>query len=391
MGGFFFSTTQMRTQALALFVVLLCGITTCSFGEYHVHNIERTVPPGASDMFNPGPPDFITAIDTDMAMTHFIIAILDTFGNPLDRSQIYLHHLVITSPTVRNLACPEVGGDGHIWAAGAELTPYNGLPEPFAFKIRPSETDWFTRVHTVNPTNQTMNYVIQYTIGLTPWTDDMVQVEGWYASFTGCDGFEFNEIDIPYNPDEPNYVLNLDFPCAFDGIMLGGGGHTHYGGMDIFLSRPESGQIVYSIRPEYGSREHRDWVTAVDSYLHPWRMKMHEAMRITAVFNASNPDSDGNMGIMSGYAIVDKLYDGSNGPLKRATSNKNYLRFGNDEPVCDCEFDFPWVTAGLVMFGVVSLAVSVTMATCALVMYFFRRSRRFSDSYEVEMSEEPIN
>jgi len=213
----------------------------------------------------------------------------------------------------------------------------------------------------------------------------MVQVEGWYASVTGCDGE--NEIDIPYSPDDPNYVLNLDFPCPFDGIMIGAGGHTHYGGMDIFLSRPESGQIVYSIRPEYGSREHRDWVTAVDIYLHPWRMKMGEPMRITAVFNASNPDSDGNMGIMSGYAIVENLYDGSKGPLQRMVSNKNYLRFSG-EPVCDCEYEFPWTTTGLVVFSVVCLAVSVAVATCALVMYFFRRSRSSSDSFEVEMSED---
>ena len=51
-------------------------------------------------------PDFITAIDSDMSMTHFLIEIVDTYGNTLDRSQVYLHHLVITSPTVRNLACP---------------------------------------------------------------------------------------------------------------------------------------------------------------------------------------------------------------------------------------------------------------------------------------------
>merc|ERR1712130_37561 len=383
MGGFFFFHGQMYTRAIFVFVVLLCGITTASFeGRKHVFNIERTIGPGGSDMFSPPAPDFITAIDTDMAMTSFITALLDPYGNPIDRDHIYLHHLIITSPNVRNLACPE-NGNGNVWAAGVELTPLNGLPEPFAFKIRPTETDWYTRVHTINPTNETITYVIQYTIGLTPWTDEMIQVENWYASVTGCDGE--NEIEVPYNPDEPNYVLNLDFPCGFDGIMIGGGGHTHYGGIDLFLSRPESGQIVYSVRPEFGSREHRDWVTAMDIYLHPWRMKMHEPMRITAVFNASNPDSNDNMGIMSGMVLVDSLYDGSNGPLNRIVTNKNFLR-PDEQPVCDCEVNFPWTTAGLVTFSVVCLAVSVSLVTCAVVMYFFRR-RPALDSYEVEMSE----
>jgi len=386
MGGFFFCTAQMRTQFVLFALLVCCGLATCAAdAQDYVYNIPRTIPANGMDMFNPEAPDFITAIDSDMSMTHFLIEIVDTYGNTLDRSQVYLHHLVITSPTVRNLACPEIGGDGHIWAAGAELTPLTGFPAPFGFKIRPTETDWQTRVHAVNPTNQTIDYVIRYTIGLAPWTDDLVQVEGWYASVTGCDGFEYNEIDIPYTPEDPNYVLNLDFPCTFDGIMIGGGGHTHFGGIDIFLSRP--GQIVYSIRPEYQDSEHPEWVTSVDVYLNPWRMKMNEPMRITAIFNASNPDSDDNMGIMSGYALVDRLYDGTS-PLKRSTDNKNYLLgSGIGDTHCTCEYSFSWTTISVIALAVGSLSVSLAMAFCfCFVMYYSRRSHS-SDTYEVEMSE----
>lgn len=267
-------------------------------------------------------------------MTSFTVRVLDINGTILPQQTAYLHHILISALTTRNIACPEFGSYDFIAGAGAELTDIY-IPAPYAYKINPGD-EWDILLHVVNPDKHNeVTYKLEYTMEVGNWTNDFIEVEGYFNSVGGCTDLSDLDFDVPKNTSAASYIIHNDFPSSFTGKFIWSAGHLHRGGLNLYLSRSRTGEILFSSVSIYGDEEHPEFLTSIAGSPSNFMVTTGELLRITAIYDCSEKHKE-VMGILFGYVIVDDLYSG-NPPLTQVIGNENPFPIYSDLVVVDDE------------------------------------------------------
>jgi len=162
--------------------------------------------------------------------------VVDANGNPVDRSMVHLHHVLLMTSARQDQFCnrPE-----RFAGAGAERTPLS-LYGPYAYMVGAGDS-WSALWHVMNMSDQAQQVYIQYDIGYQPGatSTNSRPVTPFFLDVTGCGNSEY---DVP-GTGGPNSVLTTTrtFTAPWDGYLVTAGGHLHEGGIDITVRDDASG------------------------------------------------------------------------------------------------------------------------------------------------------
>lgn len=231
----------------------------------------------------------------------------------------------------------EYGGYNFVAASGAEFT-YVELRYPYANRIDPAEELGFN-YDVRNPSStDPITYYVEYTFVIANLTEEIIEVEGYFNSVTGCEGNDDLVFDVPLSLDPPYHNAFLDVESTFTGEFVFLSGHLHGGGRSMYLVDRGSGDVIVSTLVHYDDPEHPTFVTSIDkSITLSYKTKMHDKHRIASVYD-STQSHEGVMAIIAGYVIVEELYSGDalpqyygiGNPFNLSTTGQLVGEQGND-------------------------------------------------------------
>ena len=223
--------------------------------------------------------------------------LVDAAGNPIDRMDVHLHHVLLmnrarTSPYCSNW--PE-----RFAGAGAERTP-TSLPDPYAYMVGASD-QWSALWHIMNMSEAPQQVYIQYKIGYQPGatTQNTRPVTPFFLDVTGCNaGSEYN---VPGNGGPGSvHTATRTWTTPWDGYLVGAGGHLHAGGIDVTI-RNDTTSASCTMNARYDEETAMDFPSSITACPVHERFLAGQTVRVTSRYDNSEP-RDGVMGIVLAYA-----------------------------------------------------------------------------------------
>ena len=191
---------------------------------------------------------------------------------------------------------------------------------PYANRIDPDEPLGFN-YDVINPSStDAINYYVEYTFIIADWTEDIVEVEGYFNSITGCEGNDYLIFDIEQSLDPAYDNAFLDFNSTFTGEFIFLSAHLHGGARSMYFANTETGDVVFSAIAHYDDPDHPSFLTIDKTDTISFKTKINERYRMASVYDSSER-RDAVMAILAGYVIVEEVYSGD--PLPQYFGHEN--------------------------------------------------------------------
>lgn len=223
--------------------------------------------------------------------------IVDQDGNPVARSDVHLHHIVMMNSARQSPYCsnwPE-----RFAGSGAERGT-TVLPDPHAYLV--SATDrWSATWHVMNTSSLRRQVTLQYRIRYQPGADatNSRPVTPFFLDVTGCSNSEY---DVPGDGGPGSvHTATRTFTVPWDGHLVSAEGHQHGGGIDIALRDEATGlDCTMVARYEHGDAH----AHAPDSITQcPIHVRVEQGQRFSLVSRYHNSQPvEGAMGAVKAYA-----------------------------------------------------------------------------------------
>lgn len=222
--------------------------------------------------------------------------VVDEEGQPVDRHDVHLHHIVLASSAEQDSYCP--GGE-RFAGAGAERNPIE-LPDPYAYLVGSSDR-WDATWHVMNTSDQSRRVYIQYDIDRQPdaTAENSRPVTPFFLDVTGCT----TEFDVPGDggPDSV-HTRTRTWTAPWDGYVVMAVGHLHEGGIDITLRDDLSGrECTMHARYEHEHETGHDPPQEITTCPIHYPVQAGQEFSVIARYDNSQP-YEGAMGIVRAYA-----------------------------------------------------------------------------------------
>jgi hypothetical protein len=222
--------------------------------------------------------------------------IVDENGEPVDRHDVHLHHVVLASSAQQDTYC---GGGERFAGAGAERNPIS-LPGSYAYLVGGADR-WDATWHIMNTSDQARRVYIEYDVGYQPGatTENSRPVTPFFLDVTGC----FAEYDVPGDGGPGSvHTRTRTWTAPWDGYVVMAVGHLHEGGIDITLRDELTGRTC-TMAARYGG-DHGAGHNAPESItMCPIHYPVQAGQRFSVIARYDNSQPyDGVMGIVRAYA-----------------------------------------------------------------------------------------
>ena len=199
-----------------------------------------------------------------------------------------------------------------------QLVPLE-IPAPYAYKLRPEEADrWLFNGIVTSMSPNRLEFAIEYTITVSEWREDLVEVRGYFNSISGCENYFKVAFDVPEHAGEGDtFTLSHDWSASFTGELVHFVAHIHDGAKKLSITNTRTGDVLFSREPEKDG-DHHDTI-----HSSPISIKMLEPHRTTVVYDSSEARYAA-MAIFWGFARVEEAHKKEDLPDHRHSES---LRF----------------------------------------------------------------
>ncbi|HEY7438880.1 MAG TPA: hypothetical protein VIC35_05740 [Acidimicrobiia bacterium] len=233
----------------------------------------------------------------DVAIKTFKFDLVDSNGNPVDRMDVHLHHVLLMNAAHQSALCS--GQEERFAGSGEERTPIS-LGGSYAY-VSKSTDRWDALWHLMNMSDTAQAVYIQYTIQYVSVNDPAASrpVTPFFMDVTGCNSASIFQVPGNGGPGSV-FTKSITYTAPWDGVAVSVGGHLHDGGIDISVKQDPSGPTGCTAVAKYDVPEPMDFPSSITSCVIHDYVHAGTQYTVTARYDNSMPHMD-VMGIMLGY------------------------------------------------------------------------------------------
>ena len=173
--------------------------------------------------------------------------VVDAQGQVQGRRRVMLHHIVIAKVGARDATCG--GSVERFYAEGEERTQMR-LPPGYGYPNRATDR-WgllyMLMNHTAKPLAGYVRYTVQYVVG-----EQLTPVKPVWLDVRNCTGPD-PSFDVPGTGGRFSVATRtMSWTSPESGLIVGGGGHLHGGGIRLELSNTTCGADLFTSQPTWG-------------------------------------------------------------------------------------------------------------------------------------------